>query len=186
MIQSKHEMKFFIIEDWNRNIGGDYSFITYMKKLLLCYESAKVFRYLKSLRKLEYTINCIKSRTFFGKICYYIRWWYNMYLSRKYGILIRPNTVGYGLYIPHIAGGVIVVCKSMGYHCTINCGVVIGVKNTLDEIPIIGNQCEINAGCKIFGKIEIGSNVKLGPNTVVFKDIPDNSIVSGVPGKIIK
>lgn len=59
------------------------------------------------------------------------------------------------------------------------------LRTKIDEVPSIGDNCEINAGCKIFGNINIGNNVKLGPNTVVFRDISDNAIVSGVPGQII-
>jgi len=186
MIRNKKDLSRYIHEDWQRNNKCDYNYFIYIKRLFLCYETACVFRYLKSLRKLEYTINCIKGEKNFGYFLYYYRLWYNMYLSKKYGIVIRPNTVDSGLYIPHLPGGVIIVCKSMGRNCTVNVGTIIGIKNTIDEVPIIGDNCEINAGCKIFGRIIIGNNVKVGPNTVIFKDVPDNAIVSGVPGQIIK
>ena len=38
---------------------------------------------------------------------------------------------------------------------------------------------------KSFGAIKIGNNVKIGANAVVLKDVPDNSTVVGIPGKII-
>ena len=41
-------------------------------------------------------------------------------------------------------------------------------------------------GAKAYGKIFIGDNSIVAPNTVVIKDVPPNSIVSGVPGRIIK
>ena len=41
-------------------------------------------------------------------------------------------------------------------------------------------------GAKAFGKIIIGNNVFVAPNAVVVKDVPDNTIVGGVPAKIIK
>lgn len=186
MINNKKELSQYIQEEWRRNNQCEYTYFLYIKRLLLCYETAYVYRYLKSLRKLEYTINCLKGKNLLGNILYYYRWWYNRYLSHKYGIVINPNTVESGLYIPHLSGGVIIVCKSMGHNCTVNVGTVIGIKNTIDEVPTIGDNCEINAGCKIFGSITIGNNVKMGPNTVIFKDVPDNAIVSGVPGQIIK
>ena len=52
-------------------------------------------------------------------------------------------------------------------------------------VPIIGNNCYIGPGAKIFGGISIGNNVAIGANAVVFKDIPDNSTVVGVPGRIL-
>lgn len=186
MINTKQDLYDYIKQDWDRNMYCNYSRYVYIKRLLLCYESASVFRYLKALRNLEYATNCLKGKTSIGNLLYYLRWWYYMHLSRKYGMLLLPNTIGPGIYIPHYSGGVIIVCKSMGANCTVNSGTVIGIKNNIDEVPIIGENCEINAGCKIFGKISIGNNVKFGPNTVVFKDIPDNAIVSGIPGKVIK
>lgn len=74
----------------------------------------------------------------------------------------------------------------MGNNCVVNAQTVIGIKDTLDEVPTIGNNCEINAGVRIFGKITIGDNVKIGPNTVVFRDVPCDSVVSGVPARLIK
>lgn len=38
---------------------------------------------------------------------------------------------------------------------------------------------------KFFGPIKIGSNVKIGANAVVLKDVPENSTVVGIPGEII-
>lgn len=65
-------------------------------------------------------------------------------------------------------------------------GVTIGNKNTEDDCPIIGDNCDIGAGAKIIGAIHIGNNVTIGANAVVVKDIPDNCIVGGIPAKIIK
>ena len=36
------------------------------------------------------------------------------------------------------------------------------------------------------GGIVIGDNVIIAPNAVVVKDVPANSIVAGVPAKVIK
>jgi serine O-acetyltransferase len=52
-------------------------------------------------------------------------------------------------------------------------------------IPIIGNRVYIATGAKILGGIEIGSHCVIGANAVVTKDIPDFSVVAGVPGKVV-
>jgi serine O-acetyltransferase len=49
-------------------------------------------------------------------------------------------------------------------------------------VPIIGNNVYIATGAKLFGKIVIGNNVKIGPNAVVHKSIPDNAVVVSSPG----
>ena len=53
-------------------------------------------------------------------------------------------------------------------------------------VPIIGDNVYIAPDAKLFGKIRIGNNLKIGANAVIYKDIPDNSIVALDPGfKII-
>lgn len=74
----------------------------------------------------------------------------------------------------------------MGNHCVINTGVLLGKKDYEDEKPIVGDNVEINTGAVIFGKITIGNNAKIAPNTVVFKDVPAFGIVSGVPAQLVK
>lgn len=70
--------------------------------------------------------------------------------------------------------------------------VIIGQNTTIgrsldpEDIPMIGNDVYISAGARIIGKICIGNNVIIGANAVVNKDVPDNSIVAGVPAKVIK
>ena len=61
-----------------------------------------VYDYLKSLRKYEYSLNCQDG--FWGRIIQCYRKIRLRRLSAKYNILITPNTVGYGLYMPHIIG----------------------------------------------------------------------------------
>lgn len=41
-------------------------------------------------------------------------------------------------------------------------------------------------GSKVIGRISIGNNVTIAPNSVVVKDVPDNAIVSGIPATILK
>lgn len=52
--------------------------------------------------------------------------------------------------------------------------------------PVIGNDVYIAAGARILGNIRIGNNVIIGANSVVLTDIPDNSIVAGVPARVVK
>ena len=44
----------------------------------------------------------------------------------------------------------------------------------------------MGTGAKVLGNIRIGNNVKIGGNSVVVKDVPDNCTVVGVPGRVIK
>jgi len=52
--------------------------------------------------------------------------------------------------------------------------------------PTIGNNVVIGAGAKVLGNITVGDNSYIGANAVVIKDVPPNSTVVGIPGKITK
>lgn len=107
-------------------------------------------------------------------------------LSLKYNVQIGPNMVGYGFRILHIGMGTVINCFKMGNYCGASCGVVVGNKDSQENRPIIGDHVGLTVGCKVIGKVHIGNNVMVAPNSVVVKDVPDNCVVSGVPAKIIK
>ena len=70
--------------------------------------------------------------------------------------------------------------------------VIIGQNTTIgraldpETIPEIGNDVYISAGARIVGKLRVGNNVIIGANAVVTKDVEDNSIVAGVPARLIR
>ncbi len=49
----------------------------------------------------------------------------------------------------------------------------------------VGNNVMIGAGAMILPNVCIGNNVIIGAGAIVTKDIPDNSVVAGVPAKVI-
>lgn len=111
------------------------------------------------------------------------------YIGRKRtGIEIHPGAViGKNLFIDHGSGVVIGETSVIGDNIIIYQGVTLGGtgKEAGKRHPNIGNNVMIGAGAKVLGSINIGNNVKIGAGSVVLKDIPDNSTVVGVPGKII-
>lgn len=142
------------------------------------------FQYL--LRKCEYYFSNKRYNPFFILKKYIYAWLFKRQ-SIKLGFTIPPYTFGPGLRIAH--RGTIVVngkCR-IGRNCTINTGVNIGIKaGCPDDVPTIGNNVYIGPGAKIFGKITIADGCAIGANSVVCKDILEpNSIVVGIPGKII-
>lgn len=74
----------------------------------------------------------------------------------------------------------------MGCHCTVNAGVVVGIKTTIDTRPTIGDNVDLCIGAKIIGNIHIGSGSVVAPNSVVITNVNDFEVVSGVPAKVIK
>lgn len=178
MIKSSEDLRFYIREDAKAN--GIRLGFSYYVKLLYGNINARAFRYLKSLRNYEYSINT------HGLMLFWHRF-YNRRLGVKYNIAITPNTVGFGLKLPHLEQGVIINCASMGNHCIVNCGVVLGNKGPgmNEKKPIVGNYVNCCVGCKIIGDVTIGDNVLVAPNSVVVKDVPANSVVAGIPAKVI-
>lgn len=63
---------------------------------------------------------------------------------------------------------------------------IVGNKGSQENRATIGNNVEMAAGCKVIGKITIGDNAVICPNSVVIKDVQTNAVVSGVPAQIIK
>lgn len=115
-------------------------------------------------------------------------------LSIKYAnFLIFNSVIPYSAQIGQDSkfayGGIGVVIHSksvIGDKVIIGQGVTIGRQLDPEGVPVIGNNVYISAGSRILGNIKIGNNVIIGANSVVIKDVPDNSIVAGVPAKIIK
>lgn len=108
--------------------------------------------------------------------------------ARKTGIEIHPGAViGEGFFIDHGHGVVIGETAIIGDNVTLYQGVTLGGtgKEQGKRHPTVGNNVMIGAGAKVLGSVTIGNNCKIGAGSVVLKDIPDNSTVVGVPGRIV-
>lgn len=104
------------------------------------------------------------------------------------GIEIHPAArIKEGFFIDHGMGVVIGETSEIGKNVTIYQGVTLGgvSANAGKRHPTIGDNVIVGAGSKILGPLNIGSNTKIGANSVVIDDIPENSTVVGVPGKVV-
>lgn len=102
-------------------------------------------------------------------------------------ISIPPDVkIGKGLLIMHFGGIVINGGTKIGDFCTISHGVTIGNKRPGGGAPTIGNNVYICVGAKVLGEITIGDNCIVGANAVVTRSISADSVVAGIPGKVIK
>jgi serine O-acetyltransferase len=179
MIKTKQDFKYYLSEDLKR-----FEKKPTIKDWILSNEVWYIYRYIRYLRHVEYYKNTSKSRFLF--FIYFLRY---KRLGFKLRFTVYPNTTGPGLRIYHTGDFVHVKKKSrIGKNCTLLPGAVIGNKNLDDDNSwaIIGDHCYIGLGAKVFGQVTIGNNVVIGANSVVVKDIPDNCVVSGIPGRIIK
>ncbi len=104
-------------------------------------------------------------------------------------IEIHPGAkIGEGLFIDHGAGVVIGETAELGDNVTIYQGVTLGGtgKEKGKRHPTVGDDVVISAGAKVLGSFKVGNNVKIGAGSVVLKEVPDNSTVVGVPGRVVK
>ena len=102
---------------------------------------------------------------------------------------IHPSAqIGRRVFIDHGIGVVIGETAIIGDDVLIYQGVTLGGVN-LDRTkrhPTIEKNCVIGSGAKILGNIHIGSNSKIGANSVVVNDVPDSQMVAGILAKVVK
>jgi serine O-acetyltransferase len=104
------------------------------------------------------------------------------------GIEIHPGAkIGRGFFIDHGMGVVIGETAEIGDNCTLYHGVTLGGTSWAKEKrhPTLGNNVVIGSGAKILGPFKVGDNSKIGSNSVVVKEVPPNSTVVGVPGRVV-
>jgi serine O-acetyltransferase len=101
-------------------------------------------------------------------------------MRSKWGIEIQNGArIGAGFTIVHYGGIFIAADTVIGKNFSIAHDVTIGNDGTGDRkgCPVMGDNVAINPGAKVYGKITIGNNAHIGPNTVVNKSVPDNALV---------
>jgi serine O-acetyltransferase len=105
------------------------------------------------------------------------------------GIEIHPAAqIGECFFIDHGMGVVIGETTIIGDNVLLYQGVTLGGTGLQKgkRHPTIGSNVVIGAGAKVLGNILVGDNSYVGANAVVIKDVPPNSTVVGVPGRITK
>ena len=105
------------------------------------------------------------------------------------GVEIHPAArIGWGLFIDHGAGVVIGETAEVGDDVTMYQGVTLGGTGFArgKRHPTIGNEVMIGSGAKLLGPIEVGARFKIGANSVVIHDVPENATVVGNPGHPVR
>lgn len=133
---------------------------------------------MKLYRLMEY-FNTKKTPILPGFFMRYIRVIYSCELPTNLKL-------GKGVVLKHNGLGVVIHPDAIiGENTQIYQNVSIAGRNNRGT-PIIGKNVFIGCGACILGGVKIGDNVSIGANAVVLDDIPENAVVVGVPGKVIK
>ena len=111
------------------------------------------------------------------------------------GIEIHPKAkIGKNLFIDHGMGVVIGETSHIGDNVTIYHNVTLGgispsintdEQRNLKRHPTLEDNVVVGSGAQILGPVVIGKNSLIGANAVVTKDVPEKSIMVGIPAKRI-
>lgn len=141
--------------------------------------------------------------TFHHRLCYYFSqhwytrplffiWWlymkhltYLLGIQTSWNFALPPNFV-----IAHF-GGINFFPESCGKNIYLRQGVTVGAAGTHytnngRRNPRIGNNVTFGANAIVIGDIKIGDGTVIAAGAVVTKSTPPNSVVAGVPAKVIK
>lgn len=105
------------------------------------------------------------------------------------GIEIHPAAkIGPGCFIDHGMGVVIGETAELGANVTLYQGVVLGGtgKESGKRHPTIGDNVVIATGAAVLGSFRVGDNARIGAGSVVLSEVPPNSTVVGVPGRVVR
>lgn len=126
---------------------------------------------------------------FFTHHCKLIGRWLSQLAKRRTGVEIHPAaTIGRRLVIDHGTGIVIGATAEIGDDCLLYQGVTLGGTGAQREKrhPTIGNNVMIGCGAKVLGPFTVGDNARIAANAVVLREVPPNSTVVGVPGRVVR
>lgn len=137
--------------------------------------NAKMPKFQKYFRKVQEEKNIVK------KVIY--RFNFKIYKKKNHIELDVRTNIGGGIYFGHPYCITINKNVIIGKNCNIHKGVTIGQENrgSRKGTPIIGDDVWIGINTTIVGKIKIGNDVLIAPNSFVNVDVPDHSIVIGNP-----
>lgn len=171
MVNSKKQLNFYLSQDalaTGRSSTKAHLFGDEIWKWQIC------------LRKLEYHTNTGHRIL---SLLYRFRF---HHLSIKLGYEIPINICEEGLSLPHRGSIVIGHGAKIGKFCRIQEGVTIGATNGSNNCAVIGNNVFIASGAKIIGDIFVASDVAIGANAVVTKNIAEPGTTwGGIPAKKI-
>ncbi|EGQ9784676.1 TPA: serine acetyltransferase [Vibrio vulnificus] len=125
----------------------------------------------------------------------FLQYFCERYIRAVYSMSIKMETrIGEGVKFGYGGIGVVIHPKAViGKNVTIAQNVTIGMKNVnqkmepeINYLPVIGDNVYIGAGAVVLGGINIGNNVTIGANSVVISDVEENTVVAGIPARVIK
>lgn len=139
-----------------------------------------ILRFQRQLRHTEYVVNC-RGKGAFSKVRRLICLFRLRKAGMRLGFTIHPNVFGPGLCIVHWGTLVVNPNVRVGANCRIHPGTSLG--DTKGGSPMLGEDCYIGPGAKLFGPIVLGDRVQIGANAVVNKSFESDAVLVGIPAR---
>ena len=111
------------------------------------------------------------------------------YAHSRTGIDIHPGAqIGPWFFIDHGTGIVIGATTEIGDDCLLYQNVTLGGTGMTSgkRHPTLGNNVMVGSGAKVLGPFMVGDNARIAANSVVLHEVPPDSTVVGVPGRVVR
>lgn len=183
MIETKKQLKAMLKQEKAFYVP-ESSIIRRLKNSLLAGPDIMRWKYVSTLRKLEYYYSNRNKNPWFGLM--------NMVTARKFhrlgfklGIEMAPGVFAEGLQVYHTQGIVINGDAKVGKNCILHGANVIGNMGNDLKAPVIGDNVRLGAGAKVLGDVYIADGVQIGAGAVVLKSCyEENALLVGIPAHI--
>lgn len=108
-------------------------------------------------------------------------------ILRSSGAELRPtSTIGPGLVLKHTTGIVVGGEVVAGARLTLHQNVTLGDRRPYGGQPRLGDDVTLGAGACVLGPITVGDRVVVAANAVVLDDVPSDSLVGGIPARVLR
>ena len=99
---------------------------------------------------------------------------------------INKSDIGPGFTLEHV-GTIIIGPTTIGKNFRVAHNVTIGWGHSEKKpgLPVIGDNVYIGTGSVVYGDISIGNGATICNGCILSRDIPDNSLVAGNPGRVV-
>jgi len=112
--------------------------------------------------------------------------YYLIYLLCR-AVIPMSAEIGAGVELAYGGLGIVLHERTkIGRYVTVGHDVTIGGRSRRWGVPVIGDRCVIGAGSKLLGPISIGDESVIGANAVVLDDVPPNSVMAGLPARVVR
>jgi serine O-acetyltransferase len=176
MIRNKADYHRYLESDLKLEDGSVIFFKLYIKTAF-----HPTHRFILLHRTCEYYLNTKKN-----KLLLYLFKYLKHKLAIRLNFSIPENVADEGLQIPHY--GTIIINKNarLGKHCRIHACVNIGASGGSLKAPQIGDRVYFAPGAKVYGDIQIASNIAIAANAAVGKSfLTPNKLIGGIPAREI-